>query len=239
MKKAFTMLELVFIIVVIGILISAIIPNTKTNSLQEAATQVLSHIRYTQHLAIVNDKYNSNNDEWYQERWRIRFKKDLVYSSLSPSGVYPDIWSYIIFSDANSHDGNPHLNEMAKNPLQSNKYLSGGYNDTLHVNDNKAMKELQLGLNYGITDIKFSGGCRSNILYIYFDYLGRPFNSMNSNKSYELASSGWHKLLTSNCLISLCKGSCTGESSDNEVIISIHKETGYACILDSDNICKQ
>jgi len=237
MKKSFTMLELIFVIVIIGILVSVIIPNTKTNSLQEAATQVLSHIRYTQHLAMIDDRYNQDNDEWYQERWRIRFKNDLTYTH--PTEVYNNIWSYIIFSDANSHDGNPHLSEMAKNPQNPNQYLSGGYNDTLHLKDAKAMKQLQLGLSYGIKDIKFSGGCRSNIKYIYFDYLGRPFNSMNTKKPYEKASSGWHKLLTDDCKISLCKNSCIGQSSNDEVIININKETGYSCILDINGICKK
>jgi len=74
---------------------------------------------------------------------------------------------------------------------------------------------------------------------VYFDYLGRPFNSMSNNTPYEKASSGWHKLLTSNCLISLCRDSCSGVSSNSEVVISISKETGYACILDKNNICKK
>ena len=59
MKKAFTMLELVFVIVVAGIIAAVVIPNTKTNPAQEAAIQLLSHIRYTQHLAMVDDKYDS------------------------------------------------------------------------------------------------------------------------------------------------------------------------------------
>ena len=67
MKKAFTMLELVFVIVVIGILAAAIIPSTRTNPAQEAAIQLLSDIRYTQHLAMIDDKYGQNtpgNVDW-------------------------------------------------------------------------------------------------------------------------------------------------------------------------------
>ena len=73
MKKAFTMLELVFVIVVIGILAAAIIPSTRTNPAQEAAIQLLSDIRYTQHLAMMDDKYDATNANWFQERWQIRF----------------------------------------------------------------------------------------------------------------------------------------------------------------------
>jgi len=73
MKKAFTMLELVFVIIVIGILAAVIIPSTRTNPAQEAAIQLLSHIRYTQHLAMVDDKYDATNPTWFQERWQIIF----------------------------------------------------------------------------------------------------------------------------------------------------------------------
>ena len=82
MKKAFTMLELVFVIVVIGILAAAIIPSTRTNPAQEAAIQLLSHIRYTQHLAMVNDKYDATNANWFQNRWQIRFNGN-AYSIVS------------------------------------------------------------------------------------------------------------------------------------------------------------
>jgi len=71
MKKAFTMLELIFVIVVIGILAAVIIPNTKTNPVAEAAVNLLSQIRYTQHLAIINDKFDPNNASWYKDRWQI------------------------------------------------------------------------------------------------------------------------------------------------------------------------
>jgi len=230
MKKSFTMLELIFVIVVIGIISATILPRTESNSLEEAALQVISHIRYTQHLAMVDDRYDKDDKEWYQERWRIRFKKDLTYTN--PKEAFKDIWTYMVFSDANSHDGNAHLSEMARNPQNQNQYLSGGYNNTLYIYDSKAMKRLQLGLMYGIEDVKFGGGCRSNIEYIYFDHFGRPFNSMNKTKPYERASSGWHKLLTSDCKISLYK-------KNSKIVINIAKETGYVCILDKNNLCKR
>ena len=72
MKKAFTMIELVFVIVVIGILAAVIIPNTRTNPAQEGAIDLLSKIKYTQHLAMVDDKYDASNNTWYKNRWQIK-----------------------------------------------------------------------------------------------------------------------------------------------------------------------
>jgi prepilin-type N-terminal cleavage/methylation domain-containing protein len=233
MKKAFTILELIFVIVVIGILSAAIIPRISSNKLQDAAMQILSHIRYTRHLAIVDDVYDSNKSNWYKDRWSIRFKEDLVYSgSYTPNGTFSGEWAYTIYSDK-SGDGNPNISEMAKNPLNKNQYLSGGYNNTLHMDSNQSMKELRVGTHYNI-NIAFEDGCRSNVLYLMFDHLGRPFNSSNTNHAYEQPSSGWHKLLTTQCKITL-----TDKDSSESISIGIKPETGYACILDSaTNDCK-
>ena len=73
MRKAFTLLELVFVLVVIGILAAVIIPSTRTNPVREAAIQLVSHIRYTQHLAMVDDKFDIANATWYKDRWLISF----------------------------------------------------------------------------------------------------------------------------------------------------------------------
>lgn len=224
MKKAFTLLELIFVIVVIGILAAVIVPNTHRNPLREAAVQLISHIRYTQHLAIVDDKFDVTDANWYKKRWMIRFKKDLVYTGTSiPHKTYLNVWSYSIFSDK-SDDKHPNLSEIAKNPLNEKQYLSGGYNNTLHVKNTLAMQELRLGEKYSISNITFSGGCRSNVLYIYFDHFGRPFNSMDTSSAYEMASAGWHKLLTSACNITLFHNTDT-------IKIVVEPETGYAHIL--------
>ena len=70
-KSAFTMLELVFVIVVIGILSAIFIPRFSQNKLSDAANQLISHIRYTQHLALMDDEYNASSNTWYYKRWAI------------------------------------------------------------------------------------------------------------------------------------------------------------------------
>jgi prepilin-type N-terminal cleavage/methylation domain-containing protein len=70
-RYAFTMLELVFVIIVIGILAVLAMPNFRGNPLQTAAEQVASHIRYTQHLAMVDDKFDPTDATWFQNKWTI------------------------------------------------------------------------------------------------------------------------------------------------------------------------
>ncbi len=116
MKKAFTMIELVFVIVVIGILAAVIIPNTRTNPLYEAATQLVSHIRYAQHLGMVDDKFDSGNANWHRNRWQIRFNGN----------------QYTIASENNT--------VFAKNPMNvdanlSNTDLMAKYSTTVALSD--------------------------------------------------------------------------------------------------------
>ena len=66
MKKAFTMVELVFVIILVGILSFFISERLQRNTLQEAADQVISHIRYTQHLAMMDEKFTSTESDWYK-----------------------------------------------------------------------------------------------------------------------------------------------------------------------------
>ena len=87
MKRAFTMLELIFVLVVIGILAAVIIPSTRTNPVAEASIDLLSKIRYTQHLALVDDKYNDTNATWVLNRWQIDFTTANQYTIQSNNGT--------------------------------------------------------------------------------------------------------------------------------------------------------
>ncbi|MCZ6155883.1 type II secretion system protein [Campylobacter ureolyticus] len=83
-KKAFTMIELIMIIVVVGILAVAVIPRVDRDTLVEATNQVASHVRYTQHLAMLDNKYDPRDSNWYRNRWKITFNNN-SYSITSGS----------------------------------------------------------------------------------------------------------------------------------------------------------
>ena len=218
MKKAFTLLELVFVIVVIGILAALILPRTKTNPVQEAAIQILSHIRYTQHLALVDDKYDSNDSHWYMARWQIVFGNNNKYANYKSA--------YTIFSDSGAYSGDPKESEIALNPQNPNQIMTGGYNNTAALNYNnagfKGMKQLNLGEKYGITNVSFNGGCNIG-LRISFDYLGRPFTGDQHTMTGPY-SALTPRLITSDCNIILTDGTETAT-------IQISPETGYAKII--------
>jgi len=235
MKKSFTMLELIMVIVIIGILAIVIIPRMGSNKLAEAAVQLISHIRYTQHLAMIDDKYDANSPNWYRQKWQIAFST--AHSTRS----------YSIFSDSPSlttgaYDSNPSANidytkvEVAVNPSNKFKYLIGVPNNNF---DNSSLERissnLDIGKTYGIVDVKMSDGTSSTVKRILFDHMGRPYRGTGSSTATHPLNSSVDFVATSTILIKLCIEACVGANrtvnSDTEIMIAVEPETGYAHIL--------
>ena len=84
--KAFTMLELVFVIVVLGILAALALPRFDRDLRQEAKDNLLSAIRYTQHLALNDDKTNPFDTAWQSKLWNIKFATNGSDYNISSNG---------------------------------------------------------------------------------------------------------------------------------------------------------
>jgi len=221
MKKAFTLLELVFVIVVIGILVAVIIPNTRRDTLREAAMQLVSHIRYTQHLAMIDDRFDATNPKWFQGRWQIVFENAITEPK------------YSIFSDKPTYTGNADLAEIAIDPLNRNKILSGGGTAlTSSSATAKLNNKLNLKKTYNIVNIALTNkdnstkGCKAQTR-ISFDHLGRPIagpldssGSVSRDKPYKKI-----RLLSKTCVITLTN------LNGNTILIELEPETGYVHIL--------
>jgi len=233
LQSAFTMLELVFVIVIVGILSASIIPRMSSEPLYEAAIQLVSHIRYTQHLALNDDKYDwelntaNNEADWYQARWQLIFSK-----SVSTDGEY----SYTIFSDASGKKtGNPDYTsleqtEIARDPANAKKLLSGGFSSTFNWKNHYANTNLNIGKTYGVIDLKLSGGCSNS--RISFDHLGRPMRGDWAYQSSPYGALSYRRLIKYNtpCIITL-------KDTEDIVKIQILPESGYTCILDNFGKC--
>jgi len=216
-KTAFSIIELIFVLVVMGILAVFIIPNNKRSLLDEAATQLISHIRYTQYLSMKDDTYNSKDKNWYKKRWQLVFSK----SSATDNEV-----AYTIFADTvGGSKGDANKDEIAKNPQNKDQLLTGGYSGSNSLDITKRQfigdKKLNLGKTYNIKEVKLSGGCKYS--RIYFDYLGRPmYGDQSSLKGPYTA--GTRRLISSDCNIKLT-------TKDNKSItIVVKPETGFSYI---------
>jgi len=218
-KKAFSVLEIVIVIIVIAILATTFTPKFERDTLTQAAHQIISHIRYTQHLALIDDKFNPYEKDWYKRRWQIIFFHRTTASS---DGVTPK-WGYAVFSDKPDSSGNfngiPNVtrDEIALDPLNGT-LLSGGR--TISYNNEKTNKKTAIEEAYGIINISFSG-C-GNARRIAFDYLGRPLtgNILSYTSPYPE-----NKVLSSVCKITFSNGR-------ENIKICIEPETGYTHICE-------
>ncbi|WP_024955159.1 pilus assembly FimT family protein [Sulfurospirillum arcachonense] len=145
LKMAFTMLELVFVIVIVGILSVMIAPSFNNNNARKAADQIISHIRYTQHLAMMDNKFDPAVGTWFQQRWYIEFVPD-------PINAGNDIYS--IRSNGN----------YANNIIDPTKRLTGDSTVNLRT------PELDLTAEYG-TNLRVTTCGRT----LSFDNMGRPY----------------------------------------------------------------
>jgi len=213
MKRfAFTMLEMIFVIIVIGIVTVLAMPSFHSNQLQQAAEQVAGHIRYTQHLAMVDDRFNPADQKWCSEMWifSIRELNDSNNNGESE-------WFYEVFSDR-SFDNDSTADEEATDPLTGQTLGNGSLNNT--VDDKKI---INLTRKYGIKNIVYAGGTNikgSTQKRIAFDNLGRPYRNASAN-----LGENWRRyLITTPVTITL-----TG--SDNQTaVITVRPETGYVSV---------
>lgn len=201
--KAFTMIELVFVIVVLGILASLALPRLDRDLRQEAKDNLLSAIRYTQHLALMDNKTNPTDTNWQKKLWQIRF-------STSTDNLEN---FFTVFSDLNDNDDVTN-NEAAVDPING-KYM---FTDDSTIDADES-PNIFIGKKYGINSMNFTGGC-SGAQHIGFDNLGRPHNDLGS------ATNNYSQYMASDCTIIMG----FADTSLTDLNITIATETGYVSI---------
>jgi len=195
--SAFTMLELIFVIVVLGILSALAMPRLDRDLRQEAKDNLLSAIRYTQHLALTDNKTNPSDTNWQKKLWMIQFLR------------FDGKLRYRIGADTNGGGAIDKV-EAAIDPVNG-KYI---YNNSTSLQNDES-PNIFLGKLYGIDSLSLSGGCTSQ--HIAFDNLGRPFNGITT------ATNNYSKYMTSICTMTFGFAS----SGINDLIVTISPETGY------------
>ncbi len=233
MKKAFTMIELVMVIIVAGILAAMAFPRMNDDNIYQAANQVASHIRYTQHLAMQDNQFNPNDPQWFKGRWQF-------FVSRAKNTI-----SYMIFSDTRGgtgmYQGNPTgssigsvvLSEVAVNPEDPTRYLIGApYSTFFGDSDRVISRKLDLKRTFGIEAVSITGGNSGSAQSrIFFDNFGRPFRGYNkaigATNPY-----GDMYLLRTQLQIHLCTvNPCPTSDGKDRITIAIEPETGYTHIL--------
>ena len=215
-KFAFTMIELVFVIVILGILASIAMGRMERDLHQEASSTMLSHIRLAQQLAISDNKHRSDNNPWWQRAyWQVQFRQCLNSE-----------WSYRVGSDIGLDGGVNSLSklESAINPIDG-KYL---FTTDCQNLGNDESPSVRLSKKFGIQNINST--CTQTI---GFDYLGRPHRGVNYN------SANFSKIMTNDCVLTfILSTDINGDGSvdnNDSFSIRIQAETGHAFIVGQEN----
>ena len=209
-KLAFTMLELLFVIVALGIITSLAIPRLERDHLQDAAVQILQDIRYTQHLALMDDKTDPSKNNWQKSLWQIRFSK---FNNDTE-------WTYTIGAN-DDLGGNLDQDEAAIDPL-NRKFMYGG---DLTVENNESSRVF-ITKKFGIKDVAFSSTAigatataPTTSRHIGFDYMGRPHRKIFS------ATNDYHTVMQEDLNITFTM------SDDQTFSIIVEEQTGHAYIV--------
>ena len=215
-KSAFSMVELVFVIVILGILASLAMGRMERDIKQEASSTILSHIRLAQQLALNDNKHRSNLN-WQRAYWQFGFRA--CGTSVA----------YRVGSDTNLGGNGVNgigMTESAIDPIDG-KYLR---TTSCSENASNESSSVLITKKYGILNsgVVQSGGCPSRS--ISFDYLGRP----HTNATYNSPDFG--HILKTDCKFTFTMQTDQDSIAGNDTFsIVIRAETGHAFIVGQEN----
>ena len=208
-RAAFTLIEMIIVIVVLGILTSLALPRLDRDVKQEAADSILSDIRYTQHLALTDNKHKFNEAKWQRAFWKFN-----IESCANNTGLFMGIGTDMDYSEE------PSLKESALDPLNGRSMFWKNTSDCSDgLEDPAISSRIFLTDKYALISIEGSGGC-DGVQHIGFDNTGRPHVSFSNSDQPNYSS-----VLTTKCTFTFTM------LNDTTFAIDILPETGYAYIV--------
>jgi len=176
MKKAFSLLELLIVIVVAAILYSSVSFSLTDTSLTQVTDKLVLHLNYARHLALKDNKmqyYPISNDivemnrskYWFKQWWQLRLSKN------DNGDYFYEIFSDSPYSKSNIFNrvGGP-VSEYAKDP-GTEYYMAGNYG-------NPPNKEFNLSY-FHIVKVLYNGKeikTNDSIRFV-FDNYGNIYNT--------------------------------------------------------------
>lgn len=234
MKGAFSLLELAFVIVILGIVLGvAKFYFVADKNLALAAKQIQNDLAYTRNLALMQAAFRTFDtsvakDEWFKARWQVYF--------IRSKSATNDEQTYTIFLDKNG-DGNANLGknelnldrEIAVDILNAKKLMNSGQSGVISKDDERANARFNIEQKFGVKAVEFKGAC-AGATRVIFDEFGRLYSPLkNANAPYEKLL--FHK--NTPCVIRL------KNAQEQSICIVLDTLSGYAFVPKTQNANSQ
>ena len=234
MKSAFSLLELAFVIVILGVVLGvAKFYFVADKNLALAAKQIQNDLAYTRNLALMQAAFRAFDtsvakDEWFKARWQVFF--------IRSKSATNDEQTYTIFLDKNG-DGNANLGknelnldrEIAVDILNAKKLMNSGQSGVISKDDERANARFNIEKKFGVKAVEFKGAC-AGATRVIFDEFGRLYSPLkNANAPYEKLL--FHK--NAPCIIRL------KNAQEQSICIVLDTLSGYAFVPKTQNANSQ
>ncbi len=234
MKGAFSLLELAFVIVILGVVLGvAKFYFVADKNLALAAKQIQNDLAYTRNLALMQAAFRAFDtsvakDEWFKARWQVYF--------IRSKSATNDEQTYTIFLDKNG-DGNANLGknelnldrEIAVDILNAKKLMNSGQSGVISKDDERANARFNIEKKFGVKAVEFRGAC-AGATRVIFDEFGRLYSPLkNANAPYEKLL--FHK--NAPCIIRL------KNAQEQSICIVLDTLSGYAFVPKTQNANSQ
>lgn len=234
MKSAFSLLELAFVIVILGVVLGvAKFYFVADKNLALAAKQIQNDLAYTRNLALMQAAFRAFDtgvakDEWFKARWQVYF--------IRSKSATNDEQTYTIFLDKNG-DGNANLGknelnldrEIAVDILNAKKLMNSGQSGVISKDDERANARFNIEKKFGVKAVEFKGAC-AGATRVIFDEFGRLYSPLkNANAPYEKLL--FHKNVP--CVIRL------KNAQEQSICIVLDTLSGYAFVPKTQNANSQ
>lgn len=173
MKKSFSLLEIIFTILLLALLYTIFIPKKQTNNFDDFINRMLIYMNYTRFQSLIDDKKDTQNELWAKKRWTIKFFR----CRSDVGGIY-----YSIYSDKNL-TGHVSIEDSLKDPLTNKNIYSSNYCEEKNENS----KYVLLTKNFEITKVEVSCNSTNSLGQISFGNDGRVYSKLSNeiNEEYE------------------------------------------------------
>ena len=202
MKRSFTLLELILMIVLLGFLYTSFIPKVKASKIDDLTNRLVLYLKQTRYQSLINDKFSNSDNLWHKKRWTLKFFR----CRETTGGIY-----YVIYSDKNA-TGHPGIGDSLKDSLT----LKNIYSTNSCTENIKNSKYVLISQNFNIRTINISCNQTSSLGQLSFGSDGKIYSKLSANEndsiSYEIIN---------NCKIEL------SDIFNEKRTIQLESKTGY------------